>query len=93
VDLGCDPSIELGNIITTNDQEIFGFAGLWNRSKRDDGTRVESCAIVTMPASKLMAEIHNAKQRMPAMLAHEDRDAWIKGTAEEAFAGSRARQP
>ena len=41
--------------ITTNDQEIFGFAGLWDRSKRDDGMRVESCAIVTMPASKLMS--------------------------------------
>ena len=72
--------------ITTNDQEIFGFAGLWDRSKRDDGTRVESCAIVTMPANKLMSEIYNAKQRMPAILAREDRDAWLKGATVEAFA-------
>src|SRR5271170_726175 len=36
--------------ITANDQAIFGFAGLWDRSKRDDGTGVESCAIITMPA-------------------------------------------
>ena len=48
--------------------------------------RVESCAIVTMPASKLMAESHNAKKRMPAILGREDRDAWLKGTADEAFA-------
>ncbi len=72
--------------IAANDQAIFGFAGLWDRSKRDDGTRVESCAIITMPASKLMSEIHNAKQRMPAILAREDRDAWLKGTPDEAFA-------
>jgi len=72
--------------ITANDQEIFGFAGLWDRSKRDDGSRVESCTIITMPASKLMSEIHNAKQRMPAILAREDRDAWLKGAPDEAFA-------
>ena len=71
--------------IMANDQEIFGFAGLWDRSKRDDGSRVESCTIITMPASKLMSEIHNAKQRMPAILAREDRDVWLKGTPDEAF--------
>jgi len=54
--------------ITANDQAIFGFAGLWDRSKRDDGTTIESCTFVTMPASKLMSEIHNAKQRMPAIV-------------------------
>jgi putative SOS response-associated peptidase YedK len=72
--------------ITLDDQDIFGFAGLWDRSKREDGTRVESCAIITMPASKLMSKIHNAKQRMPAILAREDRDAWLKGTPDEGFA-------
>jgi len=39
-----------------------------------------------MPASKLMSEIHNAKQRMPAILAREDRDACLKGTPEDGFA-------
>jgi len=40
--------------ITANDQAIFGFAGLWDRSKREDGTKVESCTIVTMSfATKL----------------------------------------
>ena len=73
------------NYLTLDDQDIFGFAGLWERSKRDDGTRVESCAIIT-PASKLMSEIHNAKQRMPAILSREDREAWLKGTPDEAYA-------
>jgi putative SOS response-associated peptidase YedK len=72
--------------ITLNDQSVFGFAALWDSSKRDDGVIVESCTIVTMPANALMTEIHNVKHRMPAILAHEDRDTWLRGTPEGAFA-------
>jgi putative SOS response-associated peptidase YedK len=71
--------------ITLNDQDIFGFAGLWDSSAGADGIKIESCTIVTMPANKLMAEIHNAKHRMPAILAKEDRDTWLTATPEEAF--------
>jgi len=71
--------------ITLNDQDIFGFAGLWDSSKRDDGVTIESCTIVTMPANLLMTEIHNVKHRMPAILPKEARDAWLKGSTEEAF--------
>jgi putative SOS response-associated peptidase YedK len=71
--------------ITVADQDIFGFAGLWDRSKRDDGTVIESCTVVTMPASPFMAEIHNAKQRMPAILSREDRETWLGGSAEAAY--------
>ncbi len=46
---------------------------------------MESCTIVTMPANKLMTAIHNVKHRMPAILAKEDRDAWLTGTPDEAF--------
>ena len=63
----------------------FGFAGLWDTSTRADGVAVESCTIVTMPANKLMTEIHNVKHRMPAILAKEDRDTWLTGTSDEAF--------
>jgi putative SOS response-associated peptidase YedK len=71
--------------ITLNDQDIFGFAALWDSSKRDDGTRIYSCSIVTMPANALMTEIHNVKHRMPAILAREDRDAWLSANPEDAF--------
>jgi hypothetical protein len=40
----------------------------------------------SMAASQLMSEIHNAKQRMPAILTREDRVAWLRGTPDEAFA-------
>jgi putative SOS response-associated peptidase YedK len=35
--------------ITVNDQRLFCFAGLWDRSTKPDGTLVESVTIVTMP--------------------------------------------
>jgi putative SOS response-associated peptidase YedK len=41
---------------------------------------------VTMPANQLMTEIHNVKHRMPAILAKEDRETWLMGMPEEAFA-------
>jgi putative SOS response-associated peptidase YedK len=67
------------------DQEVHGYAGLWDSSKRDDGTVIESFTIITMPANPLMAGIHNLKQRMPAILAREDRDTWLFGTPEQAL--------
>ncbi len=75
--------------ITVADQELFGFAGLWERSDTADGTTLESATIITMPANLLMAEIHNGRARMPAILAHEDRDSWLTGSPEQARATLR----
>ena len=72
--------------ITCADQPIFGFAGLWDSSKRDDGTILESCTIITMPPNPLMAEIHNVKQRMPAILESRDIDAWLGESTDAARA-------
>jgi len=74
-------------LITLADQDLFAFAGLWDRSVKDDGTVIESCVHITMPANALMADIHNAgnnPHRMPAILRREDRDAWLNGTVEQA---------
>jgi putative SOS response-associated peptidase YedK len=71
--------------ITLNDQDMFGFAGLWDSSRGADGIKIESCTIVTMPANKLMSEIHNVKHRMPAILTNEDREVWLSGAPEDAF--------
>ncbi len=68
------------------DQPVFGFAGLWDRSAKPDGTAVESCTIITLPASPLMAEIHNAKKRMPAILRASDRNTWLSGSPTDAKA-------
>lgn len=64
----------------------FIMAGLWDSSTTAEGVETLSCTIITMPANELMAEIHNDKHRMPAILAQEDVDTWLSGSAEAARA-------
>ncbi len=71
------------------DQDTFGFASLWDRSRRADGTWIESCSLITMPANALMHDIHNGgnnPHRMPAILRKEDREAWLTGSIDESRA-------
>jgi putative SOS response-associated peptidase YedK len=71
------------------DQEVFAFAGLWEKSRKSDGTNIESCALITMPGNALLRDIHNGGSnpyRMPAILRLEDHEAWLSGSAEEARA-------
>lgn len=78
--------------IQLNDQEIFGFAALWDRSFTGEGKAIESVVHITMPANELMHDVHNAgnnPHRMPAILRHEDHEAWLTGTADEARAALR----
>ena len=73
--------------IHLNDQPVFAFAALWDRSKKADGTAIESCVHITMPANDLMREIHNGgsnPHRMPAILRREDQEVWLKGSVNEA---------
>lgn len=72
--------------IHLDDQATFAFAGLWDRSVGADGAAIESCTIITLPANPLMADIHNGRARMPALLAADQRAAWLAGTAAEAYA-------
>jgi putative SOS response-associated peptidase YedK len=75
--------------IHLNDQPIFAFAGLWDKSVKVDGTIVESCAHITLPGNELMRDIHNGgsnPHRMPAILRKEDQGRWLNGSMEEARA-------
>lgn len=72
--------------IHLNDQDIFAFAGLWDASRTDQGTVIQSCVHITLPANRLLGEIHNTQHRMPAILAKEDREAWLNGSPDEAWA-------
>jgi putative SOS response-associated peptidase YedK len=66
--------------------EVFGVAGIWERSRRTDGSYVFSCTLITVPANRLLAEVHNDKQRMPAILAENDYQAWLGGSTGDAQA-------
>jgi len=65
------------------DQDSFAFAGLWDASKAEDGTVIYSFTIITLPASPLMAGIHNTKKREPAILTPAGCRVWLGGTAEQ----------
>jgi len=70
----------------TEPNSTFPFAALWDESINTAGEAILSCAVITLPANELMTEIHNVKQRMPAILDKADIDAWLGGTAEQAKA-------
>jgi putative SOS response-associated peptidase YedK len=66
------------------DREVFGVAGLWDRSRREDGSYVFSCTLITVAANRLLAEVHNGKLRMPAILAPSDHEGWLSGAPQDA---------
>lgn len=59
----------------------FAIAGLWDSWKAPDGSRLESCAVVTTAARGALAAVHD---RMPLVLDEEARQRWL--TAEPAEA-------
>lgn len=52
----------------------FGFAGLWNKWKNEDGEVIESCTILTTEANELLRRVHD---RMPVILTPEDYEVWL----------------
>ncbi len=70
--------------IHPDDQDVFGFAGLWAHSDADANTVTECCSIITLPANSLIAEINNSGLRMPALLSRELRELWLLGPVDSA---------
>jgi putative SOS response-associated peptidase YedK len=66
------------------DREVFGVAGLWEHSRRADGSHLFSCTLITVPANPLLAAVHNTKQRMPAILAEAEHDDWLRASPQQA---------
>lgn len=71
--------------VPIRDRTIFGVAGIWERKRGEDGAEGLSCALITTPANGLMAEVHNEKLRMPAVLREEDHAARLTGSPEQAI--------
>ncbi|WP_044748965.1 SOS response-associated peptidase [Bacillus alveayuensis] len=66
--------------IKLKSDEVFGFAGLWDRWKSPEGTVIHSCTIITTEPNELMADIHN---RMPVILRKEDEETWLNRSIED----------
>lgn len=62
---------------------VFGVAALWARAEADEEV-VESCALITVDANPLLAEIDNTTGQMPGILRREDYDAWLSSNVTAA---------
>jgi len=62
---------------------VFGVAVLWERAEADEEV-IESCALITVDANPLLAEIDSATGQMPAILQSEEYDTWLSSNAEQA---------
>ena len=70
--------------ITLKDKEYFFMAGIWQPwTDKVTGEYVESFAIVTTKANKLMEQVHNSKKRMPAILKDDLAYEWLFGNLDE----------
>jgi putative SOS response-associated peptidase YedK len=63
---------------------VFGVAVLWDRSVNDDDDVIESCALVTVRSNRLLLEIDENTDQMPAILQHNGYDAWLGSTIAQA---------
>lgn len=55
-------------------EPVLALAGLWESWTAPDGSLLESCSILTVPANPFMAVFHD---RMPAILPEDDWSQWI----------------
>ena len=60
--------------IHRQDQQVFGFAGLWDRNRKASEQEIYSATIITAAATEALSPLHN---RMPAILAGEALRAWL----------------
>lgn len=60
---------------------VFAFAGLWERWTPELGEAVETFAIITTRANKLLSDVHD---RMPVIIAPADYQLWLTGSAATA---------
>jgi len=63
------------------DGQPVAFAGLWENWYAKDGSDIESGAIITITANRVVAPIHD---RMPVVIAPRDFGQWLEGTPAEA---------
>jgi len=67
--------------ISLRNGALIAFAGLWERWAPENGEPVETFAIITTQATKLVSEVHD---RMPAIIAPADYRSWLTASANTA---------
>jgi putative SOS response-associated peptidase YedK len=70
--------------VSLKDKEYFYMAGVWEPwVDQETKEYVESCAIVTTKANKLMEQVHNKKKRMPTILNEDLAYEWLFGKLDD----------
>lgn len=70
--------------IGLRDKEYFYMAGIWQPwTDKSTGEHVDSFAIVTTKANKLMEQVHNSKKRMPVILNDNLAFEWMFENLDE----------
>lgn len=77
-----DPKHRVPHAIRVEGRPLIAFAGLWEWWKDPEGKRLETYTILTTAANPFVARMHD---RMPAILADGDVDAWLTGGPEDAW--------
>ncbi len=57
----------------------FAFAGLWDQWCGEDGSEIDSCAILTTDANEILRPIHH---RMPVIVHPDNFDRWLDPAVE-----------
>ena len=64
--------------IKPSDSEFFSLAGIYNNwHNPQTNQKLKTFSILTTPANRLMAEIHNTKKRMPLIIPHGEELRWV----------------
>ncbi|TDB64506.1 SOS response-associated peptidase [Arundinibacter roseus] len=66
--------------IYIENQPIFSMAGLWEEWTDEKNVVHHTFSILTVEANPLMAQIHNTKKRMPAILPDKQAQLWLDTT-------------
>ncbi|WP_025898479.1 SOS response-associated peptidase [Sneathiella glossodoripedis] len=65
-----------------SDVSLFVFAGLWEKWTSPNGEQIESCTILTEPATEDVAPIHSRK---PVTVKVDYIDEWLSGTDRQSI--------
>ncbi|GAB4131296.1 MAG: SOS response-associated peptidase [Bacteroidia bacterium] len=77
--------------IYRKDHEPFALGGLWDEwANPETGEIIRTFTILTVPASPMLAEIHNSKLRMPLILDHGREQEWLE-TADKTHTAAMCR--
>ncbi len=70
--------------VRLRDRNVFGVAGIWDRSELNRDDVIESFSIIGVTANELL--VSSDDDSMPAILRRRDYDVWLNGTPAQAKA-------